>query len=359
MDNRSKISEIIFRCTISSILGIFTQLALLSIPHFFGAFSLLFQMISSVAVLLIAVTFGQLVRRFFGVRASAPAFVVFHMIFIWIVYVIVVREAVSLLVNILFNGIFAFLLNGYFRMLFSDPGSVRCDLPSTVEVLVAGDSAPLKEPPPPEAGHCLENSTEEHDRLQFSEKFGRREGDARANTSTTGILNLKGTKLRAWCHGPTSLDNLKQAASRAPPVNSPVVGGSGFPSWLNLEPLVGQKNHALFMVLLVGFILTEILYALIAYQWIRNEIHQANNTEIAKCLAVSTMMFSWVQVLWQLPFFLWHVYCVSFNIKSNEWVSNSSSSLQDSNIKGLLLMVRRKASYMLRYRSGESDILCA
>ncbi|KAH9622899.1 hypothetical protein KSS87_019658 [Heliosperma pusillum] len=43
----------------------------------------------------------------------------------------------------------------------------------------------------------------------------------------------------ANCHGPTSLDTLKYAAPRAPPVNSPVVGGSGFPSWLNLEPLVG------------------------------------------------------------------------------------------------------------------------
>ncbi|KAH9607392.1 hypothetical protein KSS87_004247 [Heliosperma pusillum] len=44
----------------------------------------------------------------------------------------------------------------------------------------------------------------------------------------------------ALCHGPTSLDTLKQAAPRAPPVNNPVVGGSGFPIWLNLEPLVGQ-----------------------------------------------------------------------------------------------------------------------
>ncbi|XP_074304243.1 uncharacterized protein LOC141638958 [Silene latifolia] len=243
---QKNMSEIIFRCTVSAILGIFTHLALLSIPYFFGAFSLFFQIISSVAVVLIAVIVGQLVRRFLGVRASAPAFLIFHMIFIWLAYIIIIARtaAFSPFTNILFNVIYVFVLNGYFRMLFRDPGSLD----------ISTEEASL----PARVRYC--KSCKAH------------------------ILGF---------------DH-----------HCPAFGNC-----------IGQKNHVLFMVLLVGFILLETLYTLIAYQWIKNEIHQASNTEIAKCLVVSTMIFSLVQVLWQLPFFMWHVYCVCFNIKSDEWIN--------------------------------------
>jgi len=117
---RRKISpEIILRCIISCISGIITQLSLLLIPSFFPSFSLIFQLLlsgsafsllicfdfwmimSSIQVFLVvfaamvivlAIGFGQYCRRLLGVRASAPAFVFFHIIFIWVVYLGVIRE---------------------------------------------------------------------------------------------------------------------------------------------------------------------------------------------------------------------------------------------------------------------------
>ncbi|KAH9627522.1 hypothetical protein KSS87_016236, partial [Heliosperma pusillum] len=53
MDKHSNLSELILRCTVSTILGIFTHLALLSISYLFADFSLLFKIIFSVALLLI------------------------------------------------------------------------------------------------------------------------------------------------------------------------------------------------------------------------------------------------------------------------------------------------------------------
>ncbi|KAL6532610.1 hypothetical protein OROHE_014032 [Orobanche hederae] len=37
-------------------------------------------------------------------------------------------------------------------------------------------------------------------------------------------------------------------------------------------------------------------------------------------LVSSTMLFCLVQVLWQVVFITWHVYCACFNIKTDEWV---------------------------------------
>ncbi|XP_074304245.1 uncharacterized protein LOC141638960 [Silene latifolia] len=120
---RESWSELIFRCIVSAILGFSTHLALLSILHFFGALSIHFLIIFSVGVLLIAITVGQFVRQFFGVHASPPAVLAFNIICMWIAFISVIAEAqevYSPLLYILFNGVFALVLNSFFRMLFRD-----------------------------------------------------------------------------------------------------------------------------------------------------------------------------------------------------------------------------------------------
>lgn len=44
-------------------------------------------------------------------------------------------------------------------------------------------------------------------------------------------------------------------------------------------------------------------------------------TRLRDNLAVSTMLFSVLQVLLQVFFLTWHIYCVCFNIKTDEWIN--------------------------------------
>lgn len=107
------------RCTISCILGLLTQYALSLVPRFFSASFLLIQLALSgspnsslwnfsmiicfenfikvwfyyaVVVLLLVVGFGKWCRKLLGVSASAPAFVFFNILFVWVVYFVIVRQ---------------------------------------------------------------------------------------------------------------------------------------------------------------------------------------------------------------------------------------------------------------------------
>ncbi|RZS13447.1 hypothetical protein BHM03_00045038 [Ensete ventricosum] len=40
----------------------------------------------------------------------------------------------------------------------------------------------------------------------------------------------------------------------------------------------------------------------------------------ASSLVISTTLFCILQVLWQVVFLIWHIYCICFNIKTEEWV---------------------------------------
>nr|DAD25854.1 TPA_asm: hypothetical protein HUJ06_027322 [Nelumbo nucifera] len=44
---------------------------------------------------------------------------------------------------------------------------------------------------------------------------------------------------------------------------------------------------------------------------------------------ISTMIFTLLQMLWQVPFLLWHIYCICFNIKTDEWVSRFKIIVED------------------------------
>ncbi|KNA09632.1 hypothetical protein SOVF_151710 [Spinacia oleracea] len=275
--SRRKSPELIIRCMISLISGIITQISLLLIPHLFPLFSLLFQFILSGAVLAIAIISCQFIKRLLRVHASAPAFVFFHIIFIWVVYLSVIRQVVSLLLNIVFNAELAVLLIGFLRILSSDPGFIRHDSPGLVEGSISED------------GHHLEETS-----------------------STAGGISS---------HNSNEMTSLSSRRMRYCRICKAYVMGFDHhcPAFGNC---IGQKNYGLFLSLLVLFIVTETAYSVLSYQWInRHLILKENSSKIQYNLVMSTMIFSLLQVLWQVIFFAWHVHCVCFNIRTEEWIN--------------------------------------
>ncbi|XP_024034911.1 palmitoyltransferase ZDHHC3 isoform X2 [Citrus clementina] len=87
---------------------------------------------------------------------------------------------------------------------------------------------------------------------------------------------------------------------------------------------IGQNNYFLFIVLLVGFLATEASYVACSVQFVGKSQNfdksQSENDWVVN-LATSTMLFSILQLLWQAVFFMWHIYCVCFNVRTDEWVS--------------------------------------
>ncbi|ERN07818.1 palmitoyltransferase ZDHHC17 [Amborella trichopoda] len=87
---------------------------------------------------------------------------------------------------------------------------------------------------------------------------------------------------------------------------------------------IGEKNHHLFMVLLLGFIVAEALYIWCSVQ-LTMDLQILDKTRFesyfAGNLAISTTLFCLLQVVWQLVFLMWHIYCICCNIKTDEWVN--------------------------------------
>ncbi|OVA18341.1 zinc finger protein [Macleaya cordata] len=87
---------------------------------------------------------------------------------------------------------------------------------------------------------------------------------------------------------------------------------------------IGQNNHLLFMVLLVGFVMVEASYIVCSNQFItKSKIvdEPMLETTLSGNLAISTMLFALLQVLWQVIFLIWHIYCVCVNIRTDEWIN--------------------------------------
>lgn len=276
---RKNSPELIFRWMISCIFAILTQLSLLLIPNFFPSFSLLSHLLLSAVVLVLAIGFGQFFRRLIGIRASPPAFVFFHIIFIWAVYLGVIREAVSSPMDIILNGELVILLTGFFRILVSDPGFVH------------HDSADLKEDSVSEDG-------------AYPQELQLLAGDTDVQRSTK-VTSLSSRRVR-YCRS-------CKAYVRGFDHHCPALGNC-----------IGQMNYVLFTVLLGGFITTEASYATCSYQWLKrykNLNSISSKITLFKSLAVSTMLFSLLQVLWQVVFLAWHIYCICFNIRADEWIN--------------------------------------
>lgn len=78
------------------------------------------------------------------------------------------------------------------------------------------------------------------------------------------------------------------------------------------------------MVLIMFFIITEGTYTMCSNRFIKvsSDVHEVKFERIFPAdLVISTLLFSILQVLWQVPFLGWHIYCICYNIKTEEWVN--------------------------------------
>ncbi|XVF05519.1 hypothetical protein REPUB_Repub05bG0179100 [Reevesia pubescens] len=258
-------SKLIGRCTISCISVLLTQFALFLVPLFFSASPILIQLTLSALVLLLVVGFGGWCRRLLGFHASAPAFVFFNIFFVWGVYIAIIRQAIAFIMDIVFNGEMIMLIIGVCRIMLKDPGFVAHESFCSDEL---DESSVL--------GVQIYN---ESSLLQMRVRY---------------CKSCK-TYVQGFDH------------------HCPAFGNC-----------IGQKNYVLFMVLLVGFITTETFYIICSSHIdskfpVLEEVRlEANSISV---MARSTLLFSLLQVLWQVLFLFWHVYCICFNIRTEEWVN--------------------------------------
>ncbi|XP_015583497.2 palmitoyltransferase ZDHHC17 isoform X1 [Ricinus communis] len=253
------------RCTVSSILVLLTQFSLSLIPRFFSASSFLLQLTLSGIVVLFVLGFGRWCRRLLGVHASAPAFVFLNLLFIWSVYFCVVRPAVPFFMDAIFSGEVVMLFIGVCSILSSNPGFVT---------------------------HLTSHSD---------------------NLIEVGTLEIEADN-----EDPLLLKRVRYCKSCKAYVK-------GFdhhcPAFGNC---IGQSNHALFMVLLLGFLSTEASYIMCSLQFVRgSQIEPVTRFELGLrgTLVTGTMLFTLLQVLWQGIFMAWHIYCICFNIRTDEWIN--------------------------------------
>ncbi|XP_073303299.1 uncharacterized protein [Primulina huaijiensis] len=88
---------------------------------------------------------------------------------------------------------------------------------------------------------------------------------------------------------------------------------------------IGKKNHFFFIVLLVGIVASEASYFACASQYTTKSLSSTKvgreQSTASRNLVLGTMLFSLIQVVWQVVFIAWHVYCACFNIKTDEWIN--------------------------------------
>ncbi|KAJ6904883.1 palmitoyltransferase Hip14 isoform X2 [Populus alba x Populus x berolinensis] len=231
------------RCTVSCILVLLTQFALTLVPHFFPASSLLVQLTLSVVVLVFVLGLGRWCRRIVGVYASAPALVFFNLIFIWAVYIFIVRQAIPYFISIVFNIEVTLLILGVCSILSSDPGLVT-------------------------------HGSSDANKLIETKAFG-------VEAHNEGSALLKRVRYCKSC----------KAYIKGFDHHCPAFGNC-----------IGQNNYVLFMILLAGFLTTEASYIVCSSQFSRGS---------------QILGGTWFEGV----FFTWHLYCICFNIRTDEWIN--------------------------------------
>ncbi|XP_034920964.1 uncharacterized protein [Populus alba] len=231
------------RCTVSCILVLLTQFALTLVLHFFPASSLLVQLTLSVVVLVFVLGLGRWCRRIVGVYASAPALVFFNLIFVWAVYIFIVRQAIPYFISIVFNIEVTLLILGVCSILSSDPGLVT-------------------------------HGSSDANKLIETKAFG-------VEAHNEGSALLKRVRYCKSC----------KAYIKGFDHHCPAFGNC-----------IGQNNYVLFMILLAGFLTTEASYIVCLSQFSRGS---------------QILGGTWFEGV----FFTWHLYCICFNIRTDEWIN--------------------------------------
>ncbi|XP_076898900.1 palmitoyltransferase AKR1-like [Bidens hawaiensis] len=283
------------RSTVSFVCVCFAHFALYLLSSFFHSFNIITLLFLSVIVLLGLTVIGRRCKKLFGLRGSAPAFVFANILFIWCVYVVVIQQATSLLLDIIFNVELVILLIGLYRIISGDPGFVNYEPISNTETYL------------------------EESELPTSDIY---EGSLFVESS----LLLQRIRYCTHCHA-----HVKGFDHHCPAFGS----------------CIGQNNHLLFIILLAGFVTAEACYILgasqsklchifhkLSFSFLKDLIYPSYIPVVTTrtlhsdgqkvgwtvTLATSTMLFSILQVLWQVAFLAWHIYCVCFNIRTDEWM---------------------------------------
>ncbi|XP_068669226.1 uncharacterized protein [Aristolochia californica] len=232
--------------SVLSCLSVFlSQFALLLVPLYFPFLSLLFMLAISGALLLAGAVFGKFCRRLLGISGSAVAFVFFTVLFVWGVYISVIREGISPVKNVIINTEFALLVVGLYRIHHSDPGFVTTHRSSL-------DRADPNT-------HSAEG--------MLSESNGLPQKQCSKEIERVRYCQICNAYIKGFDH------------------HCPAFG--------NCIVIVIRQN-----ILAIGL-----------------EMNISNN------LPVSTMLFSILQVPWQVVFLVWHIYCIFGNIKTDEWIN--------------------------------------
>lgn len=277
-----RLRESIGRWSISFIVTLLSQFSLLLVPFFSPSRSLLSNLFFSGVLLLTLVVIAKAFKRLLNLRASAPALVFCNILYIWFVYLATLQQAILRSRGVLLNGGLVLLVFGFFRILGSDPGLVR-HIDYNLDELV----------------HHSNSESANHEK-EFQPSCNNLSHD---NIFEEGSFSMRRVRYCGIC----------KLYVRGYDHHCPAFGNC-----------IGEKNHILFMALLIGFIIMEGLYIMCSYEFARiYEMQRVNRSRIINDLnlAVSTMFFCFLQVLWQVAFLAWHIYCICFNIRTDEWIN--------------------------------------
>ncbi|XP_078160309.1 uncharacterized protein LOC144555761 isoform X2 [Carex rostrata] len=264
---RSPSQMLSFSTLLSALLVLASQLALVSVPRFFSSLSLVAMLPLAGFVFFATIVSARWLRRVAGVNASPPAFVLFNILFLWGVYIFVIRQAISSLLDAFLHAECSLLLFGLYRIFSSDPGIVPHESSFSVEAQCKDLPKFISSP----------ESIPAFSRVRYCSK-------CKAN-------------IRGFDH------------------HCPAFGNC-----------IGQKNYRLFIILLTGFVIAESTYTMCSTKFITRSLNTIKiEAEYPNALSlnmvISTMLFSVLQVLWQVVFLIWHIYCICFNIKTEEWIN--------------------------------------
>ncbi|CAA0823145.1 Dirigent protein 25 [Striga hermonthica] len=236
-------------CLVSFISVVCTQLTLSFLPLILPTSSLFTLLPLSALLLIIVVGLGRFCKRAAGVRASAPAFVVLSILFVWALYFSVIRQVISPFVDVVFNVEVIMVIVGLYRIMSLDPGYVTNNDISC---------------------HDLEE-------LKISVPIVHRESLAQEV-----LTGQRSAKYCTHCkHYVMGFDH-----------HCPAFGNC-----------IGQKNHRFFIVLLVGFAASEASFAACASHFTAKFGTSSGvgwKGAVSRNFVLSTMLFCLVQVFWQI-----------------------------------------------------------
>ncbi|CAA2987759.1 probable palmitoyltransferase ZDHHC12 isoform X1 [Olea europaea subsp. europaea] len=273
--------SLMISCLASLISVFFIQFTLFVLALFLPTSSFFTLLPLTALLIVILVGLGRCCKRLVGVKACAPAFVFLSILFLWVVYISVIRRVTSYLMDIVFNIEIVMLIVGLYRIMLSDPGFVRCDS--------SYHEMPVRSPLNEDEAHIEELEPSTHPTQQESH-------------AEEGLIVRRGRYCKYCDAYVNGFDH-----------HCPAFGNC-----------IGEKNHFFFVLLLIGFVISEASYVACASQFAArfqtiDEVKRV--TSASRSLAISTMLFSLFQVLWQVVFIMWHVYCACFNIKTDEWIN--------------------------------------